>query len=94
MIRECKGLNYEDRLLTTGLTTLEDRRERGDLIQVFKMIKGIDRVDYNNYFKLGNTGRTRGHNLKLVKERSRLDVRKYFFSHRIVECTASVSSRS
>jgi len=48
MIRDCKGLKYEDIILVTGLTTLEDRRERGDLIQVFKMIKGrhIDKVDH------------------------------------------------
>src|SRR5215470_3106059 len=35
MIRECKRLSYEDRLHITGLTTLEKRRDRGNLIQVF-----------------------------------------------------------
>ena len=77
-------MKHEDRILVTGLTTLEDRRERGDLIQVFKMIKGIDKVDQNKFFKLANTDRTRGHNLKLVKDRSRLNVRKYFFSQRVI----------
>ena len=38
MIEECKHLNYEDRLIQTGLTTLDERRTRGDLIEVFKMI--------------------------------------------------------
>ena len=84
MVNECRGLKYEDRLLGTGLITLEERRERGDLIQVFKMIKGIDKVDHNNFFRLAKTSRSKGHSFKLLKERARLDLRKYFFSNRVV----------
>jgi len=32
-----------------------------------------------------NTAPTRGHSLKLVKPRCRLDVRKYSFTHRVVD---------
>ena len=84
MINECKGLKYEDRLLVTGLVTLEERRNRGDMIEVFKMIKGIDRVSYEDFFKIDTTGKTRGHKYKLVKSRSRLEIRRNFFSQRIV----------
>ena len=45
MIEECKGLGYEDRLKVTGLTTSEDRRIRGDMIEVFIMLKVISKVD-------------------------------------------------
>ena len=83
MVNECRGLKYEDRLLATGLITLEERRERGDLIQVFKMIKGIDKVDNNNFFKVADTSRTSRRSFKFVKERARLDLRKYFFSNRV-----------
>ena len=50
MIKECRGLNYEDRLRVSGLTTLVDRRDRGDMIEVFKIMKGLDSVDYQHFF--------------------------------------------
>ena len=84
MINEIKALSYEERLDATGLTTLEERRTRGDLIEVFKMIKGFEKVNYQNFFNLVENDRTRGHKYKLRKSRSRLDVRKHFFSQRIV----------
>ena len=42
IITECKGLSYESRLKTLDLISIEDKQIRGDLIQVFKYIKGID----------------------------------------------------
>jgi hypothetical protein len=84
MIEECKGLCYEDRLKATGLTTLEDRRERGDMIEVFKTLRGINKIDESSLFQLANNSRTRGHRFKLAKARSKLDIRKNFFSQRVV----------
>ena len=84
MIEECKGLCYEDRLKVTGLTTLEDRRERGDMIEVFKTLRGINKIDESSLFQLANNSRTRGHRFKLAKARSKLDIRKNFFSQRVV----------
>ena len=84
LVGECAGLNYNDRLDKTSLITLEKRRMEGDLIQVFKLIKGIDRVDYNKFFQLVDNSRTRGHRFKIVKVRSRLDIRNKSFSQRVV----------
>ena len=36
---------YKERLMAVGLTTLEERRDRGDLIQAYKLIKGLEQLD-------------------------------------------------
>ena len=44
--------SYTDRLQKFGLTTLETRRLRGDLIEVFKMFKGFDNIALNDFFQV------------------------------------------
>ena len=84
MISEFKHLNYEQRLKKLRLTTLEKRRVRGDMIQVYKLITKVDKVNYSKFFTLSEGGRTRGHKFKLSKKRTRLNLRKNFFSQRVV----------
>ena len=45
LISDIKGCTYEERLSILKLTTLETRRLRGDLIEVFKMCKGFDNLE-------------------------------------------------
>jgi hypothetical protein len=47
-------------------------------------MKGLDNIDYNRFFQLADCSRTRGHRYKIVKIRSRVDVRGKFFSQRVV----------
>ena len=84
MITECKGQNYEARLKVLGLSSVEERQTRGDLIQVFKLIKGFDNLDYREFFQLADHSRTRGHRFKITKVRSKLEIRRNFFSQRVV----------
>ena len=63
--------------------TLEERRRRYDLIEMFKIMKGIYKVDKTKLFEI-NKDSTRGHNLKIRKKQCRLNLRKYFFTQRIV----------
>jgi len=64
--------------------SLEHRRVRADLVEVFKMFQGLSIVDINTFFELDSTGRTRGHCLKLKTGRVSTDLRQHFFSERIV----------
>src|SRR5688572_9934880 len=67
LIKDCRNLSYENRLKYTGLTTLSERRIRGDLIEVFKILKRFSKVNYNTGFKLSVNCRTRGYSYRLVK---------------------------
>ena len=51
MIEECKGKSYEERLGILGLITLENRRMRADLIEVFKILKGFEGIVEKIFFK-------------------------------------------
>ena len=53
-----------------GLTTLETRL-RGDQIEVFKILNGYENIDRNMFFSLKKDSRTRGHEVKLVKDQCR-----------------------
>ena len=84
LIEGLSDMAYSEHLSRTGLISMEKRRARGDLIQVFKILVSKDRVDFNNFFHIQSSNRTRGHNGRIVKQRSHLDIRKYFFSQRVV----------
>ena len=45
-----KGKTYQDKLKEVGLTTLEERRDRGDMIQTFRIIQGLDNVEVGTWF--------------------------------------------
>ena len=50
MISGLQSDNYEGKLKELKLISLEDRRLRADLIQTFKILKGIDRVESSTWF--------------------------------------------
>ena len=77
LIPELRDLTYEELVKECGLTTLETRRLRGDQIEVFKILKDYENIDYNICFEIKESKITRGHNYTLGKKQSRLDVRKY-----------------
>ncbi len=72
--------------LSTATRTLQDRRRRGDLIQTYRIINGIDKVPFDSLFKLADSidPTTRGHPLKLNKQHVKLNIRKHFFSQRVI----------
>jgi len=77
--------NYLDRLKEINLWTLEERRNRADLIELFKTYKGFTTVPFESLFTLDcNNKGTHGHLAKLSKPGCQKDVRKYFFSYRVI----------
>ena len=50
MVKSCRNLEYKDRLGYLGLTTLQTRRIRGDLLETFKIITGRDRLEREIFF--------------------------------------------
>ena len=84
LVPNIQRYSYEERLKILDLYSLERRRERGDLIETFKILKGLENVDREKWFNLSGNVNLRGHRLKIEKPRARLNIRKFFFSHRIV----------
>ena len=51
MVSDVRGNTYEEKLKDAGLTTLKERRERGDAIQTFKVLKGFSKVEREKWFQ-------------------------------------------
>ena len=79
-----KTMSYECRLKCLSLWSLEERRNRADLLEVFKMSHGLSSIPLESLFTLEKDPRTRDHSLKLKKQQSRTDLRHHFFSNRVV----------
>ena len=80
---DIKNLSYEERLRELRLPSMYYRRERGDMIQVFKILTKRDRVDSDTILPRNESARTRGHSLKLSKRQCRLNIRKHSFGLRV-----------
>ena len=96
MVSNLRGKNYEARLEEVGMISLADRRMRGDMITTYKIMTGKDRIDPGEFFELAAEGpgrRTRRaagvHNIRAVS--ARLDIRRYSFSHRVVNTSQTLS---
>ena len=84
MVTEFRGWSYDQRLSSLKWCTVEERSLRGDMIEVFKLLKGFDLVAPNIFFMKSFTG-LRGHEFKLYKSSFCTNVGRYSFSNRIVQ---------
>ena len=91
MVAGLKGKSYQEKLKEVGLTSLEDRRERGDMIQTCRIIHGLDNVEIGTWFQLAsdrsregavNTRQSRDMT-RLVEGESHYENRRHFFSQRV-----------
>ena len=68
MVPGLRGLDYGKRLERLGLLTLEERRNRSDLVELFKISRGLSAIPWDLFFWAGSYKRTGGR----------------IFSHRVV----------
>ena len=78
LINDIGTLPYGARLQSLNLTTLAERRIQGDLIEMFKIVRGI--VNYGqNMFRMSRS------NLNILSRGSKVsNLRKDFFSERVI----------
>ena len=81
MTPELQDLPYEERLTTMELTTLEKRRERGDMITLFRLLNGMENIDRGDLYEM-NVRQTRDHGRKLKPSTCRRDIKKCSFPHK------------
>ena len=79
-----QNLSYSQRLVLLGLDSLELRRLRTDLIEVFKIVHGLNGLNFNDFFEY-STNHTRGHSFKLYPIKYHKNVRKFYFADRVVK---------
>ena len=85
MVTGLKQLSYQQRLDSLGLTTLAERRCRGDLLETFKILKGKENIDCRKFFKMDpNVHGVRGNSLRIFTPSVRTTLRKSFFSQRVL----------
>ena len=85
LLPHIRHLSYSDRLKHLGIPTLQYRRQRADIIEVYKIMNDIDIADKAKLFPISAVTTTRGHHQKIFKRHSRTNIRKHSFANRIVD---------
>ena len=86
LVGKLRNKEYEERLKDLKLTKLQDRRIRGDMILTYRLLNGEEGINYEKFFKLSREHyNLRYHSMKLEKTFEHLNVRRNFFSKRIID---------
>ncbi|KAK4814375.1 hypothetical protein QYF61_017871 [Mycteria americana] len=85
LVKGLEAMSYEERLRTLGLSSLETRRLRDDLIALCSFLRRGSGEGGADPFSLGSSDRMHGNGSKLYQGRFRLDIRKHFFTKRVVK---------
>ena len=89
-LRECK---YEERLRILKLPSLKYRRYRGDLIQTFKILNGLDDLKADDFYCFNNNS-TRNNDIKLNIKYCSTNTKKFSFSFRSAKYWNALTPRT
>ena len=81
MIPALRQLPYSKQLKHLRLYSLQARRQRYQLITLFKFSRNLTDFDFYSLFEVRTTSKTRGHKLKIVPKFTRHKYRQNFFTN-------------
>lgn len=88
LVKNLRKKTYEERLKSLGLMNLEDRRARGDLIQMFKIVNRQDEINLTKGVNWANSLKLnlrRKNDKRLVREITKRGSHRYnFLTNRVV----------
>jgi len=90
IIPEIRHLPYKDRLKACKLPTLHYRKVRGDIIEMYKILSGKYDAEVTPKVIRMYGSTARGNLFKLDKGRAKYDLRKYYFTNRVVNAWNSL----
>ena len=91
---QLRAIDYDERLITLNLSTLETRRRRVDIILLYKLLKSDNEINWLNVETLtvANHHNTRGHNMKINNELVKNCTSRYnFYTNRVTKLWNSLS---
>jgi ribonuclease P/MRP protein subunit RPP40 len=96
MVSGLKSKDYAERLKELGLQTLEERRHQADMQMVYKIMHGKGGLKKETWFEMaearGHGTRSGADPLNIRVGRGRLEIRRNFFSNRVIEYWNSIPS--
>jgi hypothetical protein len=84
MVFGLQNYTYEERLGKCGLISLEKRMLRADLLETYKICKGIEGLTEQSFFQRRRVGGKRGHQFRMFKKGFRTNVGKFSFGNRVI----------